>query len=80
MDRYALLIGISKYHDSFEPLNSPENDVQIMAKLLEEKGDFVPEGLLGEDAACFDIETYEADDLQYVRARIDEAFGQAAGR
>lgn len=46
----------------------------------EEKGDFVPEGLLGEDAACFDLETYDAADLQYVCARIDEAFQQAAGR
>ena len=36
-------------------------------------GDFVPEGLLGEDAHCFD---YDADDSgmeAYITARIDEA-------
>ena len=45
----------------------------------EERGDFVPEGLLGEDAACFDIEDDNDALLQYVEARIDEAFRGAVG-
>ena len=39
----------------------------------EEKGDFVPEGLLGEDAVCFDIEEREEGLVQYVQDRLDEA-------
>ena len=46
----------------------------------EEAGDYVPEGLLGEDAVCFDIESYDADRLAYVTARIDEAWRAATGR
>ncbi|HDI60420.1 MAG TPA: hypothetical protein ENF48_08740 [Desulfobacteraceae bacterium] len=46
----------------------------------EEAGDYVPEGLLGEDAVCFDIETYDADRLAYVTARIDEAYRAAGGQ
>ena len=45
----------------------------------DEKGDFVPEGLLGEDAMCFDIEAYDDDDLGYVEARLTEACQSAAG-
>ena len=37
-------------------------------------GDHVPEGLLGEDAVCFDLESYDTRMLAYVMARIDEAF------
>ncbi len=43
----------------------------------EEKGDFVPEGLLGEDAVCFDIETWNETTIRYVEARIQEACGNA---
>ena len=43
----------------------------------EEKGDFVPEGLLGEDAVCFDIETWNETLIRYVEARIQEACGNA---
>lgn len=39
----------------------------------EEQGDFVPEGLLGEDALCFDIDEYDDDLLQYIESRLDEA-------
>ncbi len=46
----------------------------------DEKGDFVPEGLLGEDAVCFDLEAYSEEDLGYVEARIDEALENAAGK
>ena len=44
----------------------------------EEKGDYVPEGLLGEDAVCFDVEAYDADDLGYIEKRMDEAHASAA--
>jgi hypothetical protein len=39
----------------------------------EEIGDYVPQGLLGEDAVCFDIEAWEDDLLAYVEKRLDEA-------
>lgn len=44
----------------------------------EEKGDFVPGGLLGEDGHCFDLEEYDADDLAYLEHRMDEACDKAA--
>lgn len=44
----------------------------------EEEGDFVPEGLLGEDAICFDIMENNDDQMQYVKARLDEAHSAAA--
>ncbi len=44
----------------------------------DELGDFVPEGLLGEDAHCFDIEKWDDGLLQYVRDRLDEAEDHAA--
>ncbi len=40
----------------------------------EEKGDMVPEGLLGEDAHCFDLETCDEAEAAYITARLDEAF------
>jgi len=43
----------------------------------EENGDFVPEGLLGEDAICFDIEAWEDGLIAYVEARLDEAWQSA---
>jgi hypothetical protein len=39
----------------------------------DENGDFVPDGLLGEDALCFDLEEYSEESIRYVEARIDEA-------
>ena len=44
----------------------------------EEKGDFVPEGLLGDDAHCFDIEEANDEDLAYVETRLDEAHQKAS--
>ena len=41
-------------------------------------GDFVPEGLLGENAHCFDIEAWDESLMPYVIGRIDEAFNIAA--
>lgn len=43
----------------------------------EEQGDFVPQGLLGEDAICFDLEQYDDDLLNYVESRLDEAYQSA---
>ncbi len=39
----------------------------------EEKGAFVPGGLLGEDAVCFDLEEYDEVLVEYVEKRIEEA-------
>lgn len=49
-----------------------------MIKDPEEKGDFVPEGLLGEDAVCFDLEEKDDALIGYVETRIDEACQYAA--
>lgn len=43
-----------------------------------EKGDFVPEGLLGEDAVCFDIEEIDEDLIRYIEIRLDEAYRSAS--
>ena len=39
----------------------------------EEKGDFVPGGLLGQDARCFDIDRYSEEEIRYLQERMDEA-------
>ena len=39
----------------------------------QEQGDFVPEGLLGEDAVCFDIERWDDALIRYVEDRMSEA-------
>jgi hypothetical protein len=44
----------------------------------QEKGDFVPGGLLGQDARCFDINRYSEEELRYIKARMDEACMVAA--
>jgi len=44
----------------------------------EERGSFVPGGLLGEDALCFDIEICTEDALRYIEDRLHEAFDAAA--
>ena len=44
----------------------------------DEVGDFVPEGLLGQDAHCFDIEAWDEDRVAYVMARLDEAYDKAS--
>ena len=45
----------------------------------DEKGDLIPEGLLGEDGYCFDHEEGNDADIAYIQARIDEAYS-AAGK
>ena len=44
----------------------------------DENGDFVPDGLLGEDALCFDLEEYNEEGIRYVEARMDEAYKSTA--
>lgn len=46
----------------------------------QEKGAFVPGGLLGEDAICFDLEEYNQQEFAYVEARIEEAYASAVNR
>jgi hypothetical protein len=46
----------------------------------EGKGDFVPGGLLGEDAVCFDLEQAEETLIGYIESRLDEAWQKAAGQ
>lgn len=59
--------------------DEPENrwlSVCFYADLVtdpEEQGDFVPGGLLGEDAICFNLEDDDQDMKSYILARIDEA-------
>ncbi|MDM8516349.1 hypothetical protein QUF76_09135 [Desulfobacterales bacterium HSG16] len=43
----------------------------------EERGDFVPEGLLGEDAMCFDVEEQDEELLKYIDIRLNEACQKA---
>lgn len=43
----------------------------------EEKGDLIPEGLLGEDGYCFDLDEYDAEDLDYLKMRLTEAHANA---
>jgi len=49
-----------------------------MIKDPEDKGDFVPEGLLGEDAMCFDLEQFDEADIRYLEARLDDAYQSAS--
>ncbi|MCK8601577.1 hypothetical protein [Desulfoferrobacter suflitae] len=44
----------------------------------EERGDFVPQGLLGEDAVCFDIQEYDEEFIRYIEGRLDEACRNAS--
>lgn len=43
----------------------------------EERGAFVPGGLLGEDALCFDLENSTEEAVAYVAARVEEAYRSA---
>ena len=44
----------------------------------EKIGDFLPEGLLGEDAVCFDLEERDVELIRYIEARLDEACMKAS--
>jgi len=45
----------------------------------EEYGDLVPEGLMGEDGYCFDLEENDPDLVEYIGKRLDEAYENASG-
>lgn len=45
----------------------------------DEQGDWVPQGLLGEDARCFNVDELDEDFVAYVAARIKEAGAAAKG-
>lgn len=47
--------------------------IQSIISFLEAHGDFLPEGLLAEDALCFDLNAYDEALLAYVESRMDEA-------
>jgi len=40
----------------------------------DEKGDFVPGGLLGDDGLCFDLDEHDEALILYVGQRIDDAY------
>jgi len=42
------------------------------------KGDFVPGGLLGEDAVCFDLEKWDEELIRTIEGHLDEAWSSAA--
>ena len=41
----------------------------------DEKGDFVPQGLMGEDAMCFNLDEDSPEMRDYITARLAEAAG-----
>ena len=44
----------------------------------EERGDFVPKGLMGADACCLSLDEDDADMREYIAARLAEAAAAAA--
>lgn len=44
----------------------------------DEKGDFVPQGLMGEDAMCFNLDEDSSEMRDYIAARLAEAARNAA--
>jgi len=44
----------------------------------DEMGDLIPEGLMGDDGYCFDLDEYNEKDVEYIKARLTEAFKSAA--
>lgn len=44
----------------------------------DELGDWVPEGLMGENARCFDVSESDPKLAEYVRSRIEEAWKVAS--
>ncbi len=43
----------------------------------QEMGDYVPGGLLGEDAICFNLEEDDQETKKYILGRLDEAYKNA---
>lgn len=44
----------------------------------DEMGDLIPEGLLGEDGYCFDLDEYDEAAVTYIKDRLTEAYQSAA--
>lgn len=44
----------------------------------DEMGDLIPGGLLGSDGYCFDLDEYDDSTVEYIKARLDEAWEHAA--
>ncbi len=44
----------------------------------DEMGDLIPEGLMGDDGYCFDLDEYDEEAVEYIKARLTEAFESAA--
>lgn len=43
----------------------------------DERGDYVPEGLFGEDAVCFDLEQPDNEMIKYIEVLLSEACANA---
>lgn len=48
-----------------------------MIKDPDDLGDFVPGGLLGEDGHCFDLDEGTQENIDYLKARIEDAYASA---
>jgi len=44
----------------------------------DEMGDLIPQGLLGSDGYCFNIDEYDESTIEYLKGRLDEAWEHAA--
>jgi len=44
----------------------------------DERGDLIPGGLLGSDGYCFDLDEYDESTVEYLKARLSEAWKNAA--
>ena len=43
----------------------------------DEEGDLIPEGLLGSDGYCFDLDEYDEQDVAYIKERLNDAYKAA---
>ena len=43
----------------------------------DEEGDLIPEGLLGADGYCFDLDEYEEKGVAYIKERLNDAYKAA---
>lgn len=43
----------------------------------DEEGDLIPEGLLGSDGYCFDLDEYDEQGVAYIKERLNDAYKAA---
>jgi hypothetical protein len=43
----------------------------------DEEGDLIPEGLLGSDGYCFDLDEYDEKTVSYIKDRLNDAYRAA---